>query len=136
MSVPAIVTTPKWKVRAGWALSCLPLIAFLPSAAFKLVQPGDFLANWSKGYPAGAARPLGIVELACVVLYFVPATRVLGAILLTGYLGGAVATHVRAEEGTLVVPILIGIMLWGGLFLRDLRLRELLPTTKDRELPR
>jgi hypothetical protein len=121
---------PKWQVITGWVLSCLPLLAFLPSAAFKLVQPGEFLTQWSKNYPPGAARPIGIVELSCLVLYFVPATRVLGAILVTGYLGGAVATHLHAGEAALVMPLLIGIMLWGGLFLREPRLRQLLPTTK------
>jgi hypothetical protein len=131
-----LVAIPKWQVRAGWILSCLPLLAFLPSALFKLVQPGEFLAQWSKNYPPAAARPIGIVELSCVVLYFVPATRVLGAILLTGYLGGAIATHVHGGEAIFVVPLLIGIMLWGGLFLRDPRLRELLPTTKAIDLER
>jgi hypothetical protein len=131
-----LVAIPKWQVRAGWILSCLPLLAFLPSALFKLVQPGEFLAQWSKNYPPAAARPIGIVELSCVVLYFVPATRVLGAILITGYLGGAVATHVHGGEAIFVVPLLIGIMLWGGLFLRDPRLRQLLPTTKAIDLER
>jgi hypothetical protein len=130
MLAPQSVAIPKWQVRTGWILSCLPLLAFLPSAGFKLVQPGNFLSEWSKNYPPGAARPIGLVELSCVILYFVPATRVLGVILLTGYLGGAIATHVHAGEATLVVPLLIGIMLWGGLFLRDPRLRQLLPTTK------
>jgi DoxX-like family len=130
MAAAEAVAIPKWQVRTGWILSCLPLLAFLPSAVFKLVQPGEFLAEWSKNYPPATARPIGIVELSCVVLYFVPATRVLGAILLTGYLGGAIATHVRAGQAIFVVPLLIGIMLWGGLFLRDRRLRQLLPTTK------
>ena len=130
MVTPEVVAIPKWQIWTGWTLSCLPLLAFVPSALFKLVQPGEFLAEWSKGYPPATARPIGVVELCCVVLYFVPATRVLGAILATGYLGGAVATHVRAGEAAFVVPILIGIMLWGGLFLRDPRLRQLLPTTK------
>jgi hypothetical protein len=130
MAAAEAVAIPKWQVRTGWILSCLPLLAFLPSAVFKLVQPGEFLAQWSKNYPPATARPIGIVELSCVVLYFVPATRVLGAILLTGYLGGAIATHVHAGQAIFVVPFLIGIMLWGGLFLRDPRLRQLLPTTK------
>jgi hypothetical protein len=136
MGTPEAVAVPKWQVRTGWILSCLPLLAFLPSAVFKLVQPGEFLAEWSKNYPPATARPIGIVEVSCVVLYFVPATRVLGAILLTGYLGGAIATHVRAGQAIFVVPLLIGIMLWGGLFLRDPRLRQLLPTTKEIDLQR
>jgi DoxX-like protein len=136
MAATESVAIPKWQLRTGWVLSCLPLLAFLPSAGFKLVQPGDFLANWSKNYPPATARPIGVVELSCLVLYFVPATRVLGAILLTGYLGGAIATHVRAGQAIFVVPLLIGIMLWGGLFLRDPRLRQLLPTTKDLDVQR
>ncbi len=136
MAIPDAVTIPKWQVRTGWVLSCLPLLAFVPSAAMKILQPGDFLAQWSKGFPPATARPIGLVELACVVLYFVPATRVLGAILATGYLGGAVVTHVRIGEVAFVVPILIGVMLWGGLFLRDPRLRQLLPTTKPIDSPR
>ena len=130
MSLPDTDAIPKWQIRTGWALSLLPLLAFIPSAMFKLVQPGQFLEQWSKNYPPAAARPIGIVELSCLVLYFVPATRVLGAILVTGYLGGAIATHVRAGEAVLVVPLFIGIMLWGGLFLREPSLRALLPTTK------
>ncbi|MDP9151829.1 MAG: DoxX family protein [Myxococcota bacterium] len=130
MAAPEALVVPKWQVWTGWVLSCLPLLAFLPSATFKLVQPGGFLAEWSKNYPPATARPIGVVELSCVVLYFIPSTRVLGAILLTGYLGGAVATHVRAGEAIFVVPLLIGVILWGGLFLRDPRLRELLPKTK------
>jgi hypothetical protein len=136
MVAPEAVAVPKWQWRTGWVLSCLPLLAFLPSAVFKLVQPGAFLEEWSKNYPPATARPIGIVELSCIALYFVPATRVLGAILLTGYLGGAIATHVRVGEAIFVVPLLIGIMLWGGLFLRDPRLRQLLPTTKEIDLQR
>ena len=124
------MTIPKWQVVTGWVLSCLPAIAFVPSAIFKIAQPGEFLTQWSKNYPPATARPIGIVELTCLVLYFIPKTRVLGAILLTGYLGGAIATHVRQGEAIFVVPLLIGVMVWGGLFLRDARLRELLPTTK------
>jgi hypothetical protein len=136
VAAPQAVAIPKWQVRMGWTLSCLPVLAFLPSALFKLVQPGEFLAQWSKMYPPATARPIGVVELSCVVLYFVPATRVLGAILLTGYLGGAIATHVRGGEAIFVVPLLIGVMLWGGLFLRDTRLRQLLPMTKAIDLQR
>jgi hypothetical protein len=130
MTAPQPVTIPKWQIATSWVLSCLPLIAFLPSAFFKIAQPGEFLTQWSKNYPAFTARPIGIVELGCVVLYFVPATRVLGAILATGYLGGAVATHVSQGQAVFVFPLLVGVLLWGGLFLRDPRLRQLLPTTK------
>jgi len=102
----------------------------LPSAFFKIAQPGDFLANWSKDFPASTARPIGILELAVVLLYLNRSTSVLGAILVTGYLGGAVCVHVGKGEGAALIPFVIGVMLWGGLFLRDRRLRELLPLVK------
>jgi hypothetical protein len=69
---------------------------------------------------------LGIVEIACTVVYAIPQTAVLGAILLTGYLGGAIATHVRLEEGFLP-PVILGVLVWLGIYLRDARLRALLP---------
>jgi DoxX-like protein len=72
------------------------------------------------------ALGLGIVELACTVIYIIPRTSVLGAILLTGYLGGAVATHLRIGE-PYFMPIIFGVLVWGGLFLRDERLRALIP---------
>jgi DoxX-like family len=80
------------------------------------------------GYSEGIILGLGIVLLACV-LYSIPRTVVLGSILLTGYLGGAVATHVRVEDGPFPVffPVIMGALLWGGLFFRDRRLRELIP---------
>jgi hypothetical protein len=73
--------------------------------------------------------PLGIVLLACTALYAIPSTAVLGAIALTGYLGGAVATHVRVGAGVfpVVFPVILGMLLWGGLYLRDEWLRSLLP---------
>jgi DoxX-like family len=118
---------PKWQIIVGWVLSCLPLPPFLMSAAMKIAQPGNFLEDWTKTYPAATARPLGLIELACVVLYFIPKTRILGAILVTGYLGGAIATHVAKGEPAAAVPFLFGVLLWGGIFLRMPQLRKLLP---------
>jgi hypothetical protein len=69
---------------------------------------------------------LGILELVCTVLYAIPRTAVLGAILLTGYLGGAIATHVRIGDD-FTPPVIMALLLWGGLYLRDARLRALLP---------
>jgi hypothetical protein len=82
------------------------------------------------GYPASAAPILGAVELACVVLYAVPRTAVLGAILLTGYLGGAVATHVRIGDPSFLIPFGLGVVAWGGLYSREERLYALLPLRK------
>lgn len=78
------------------------------------------------GYPQKLLLPIAIAEILCTVLYLFPRTAVLGAILLTGYLGGATATHVRVGE-QFVAPVFLGVMLWGGLYFRDSRLRALLP---------
>jgi hypothetical protein len=79
------------------------------------------------GWPVKLAIPLGIVELSCTLLYLIPQTAVLGAILLTGYFGGAVAAHARIEEMQFLAPAIAGAFVWLGLFLRDARLRALLP---------
>ena len=82
------------------------------------------------GYPEGAVSGIGIILLLCVVAYAVPATSVLGAVLLTGYLGGAVATHLRVGSPLLthtLFPVYVGALIWGGIYLRDGRLRALLP---------
>jgi hypothetical protein len=82
------------------------------------------------GYPAGTVVWIGLIQLICLVLYLVPRTSVLGAVLLTGYLGGAIATHVRVESpllGYTLFPIYVALMVWGGLYLRETRLRELMP---------
>ena len=82
------------------------------------------------GYPLGVSATLGVIELACVALYLIPRTSVLGAILLTGYLGGAIATQVRIGAplfSTTLFPIYIALLLWGGLYLRDDRVRSLIP---------
>lgn len=81
------------------------------------------------GYPLGAARAIGVVELVCLLLYLVPATAPVGAVLLTGLLGGAVAAHVRVGDPifeTYVFPVVIGALIWGGLALRDARVRACL----------
>src|SRR5688572_28826961 len=82
------------------------------------------------GYQADAVLPIGMAELVCLVLYLVPQTAVLGAVVLTGYLGGAIATHVRMGSPLLshtLFPIYVALIAWGGLYLRERRLRELVP---------
>lgn len=81
------------------------------------------------GWSPGVMFKLGFVEIACAILYLIPRTPVIGAILLTAYLGDAVATHVRVGE-PFWMPILVGVFVWLGLWLRDLRLKKLLPLTK------
>jgi hypothetical protein len=112
---------------AGRILSALPVCMLLMSAAMKFLKPKDVVEGFVHlGYPESLALGLGIVELASTVIYVIPRTAVLGAILLTGYLGGAIATHVRIGE-PYFIPIVLGVLIWGGLYLRDARLRALLP---------
>jgi DoxX-like family len=122
---------PKWQVVTGWVLSGILALLFLPSAFFKIAQPGEFLENWTKNYPAGAALPLGITELTMYVLYVVPKTRYLGGLIVLAYLGGAVATHLHMGDGFFPVPIVVGIIAWLGLFLRDRKIRALVPTVAE-----
>jgi hypothetical protein len=122
--IPAPSKAAKW---TGWGLSVLACLPFLPSAFFKLSQASAAVEGFQKyHYPASVVVPLGIVEVLCLVLYLIPQTAVLGAILLTGYLGGAIATHVQASE-PFIIPVLIGVVLWVALYLREPRLRALAP---------
>ncbi|HEX4456753.1 MAG TPA: DoxX family protein, partial [Polyangia bacterium] len=79
--------------------------------------------------------PIAVIELMCIALYLVPRTAVLGAILVTGYLGGAIVTHLRVQDfGSAAAPLFLAIFAWGGLFLRDARLRDLLPLRNDAQV--
>ena len=122
------VTPPSKKMLwAGRIMSALPVLMLLFSAVMKFLKPPDVVKGFTHlGYPESLALGLGILELACTVIYIIPRTSVLGAILLTGYLGGAIATHVRIGE-PYFIPIILGVLVWGGLFLRDERLRALIP---------
>jgi hypothetical protein len=126
-SLPSVSGTALW---TGRILSVLAALFLLFDGAMKLAKP-DFVveATVQMGFSESVIIPLGIVLLVCTVLYLVPPTAVLGAILLTGYLGGAVATHVRAGHGWFqtLFPTIFGVLLWGGLVLRDRRLRSLVP---------
>jgi len=120
-------TQKKWMTVTGWVLTLLPLLAFVPSASMKFMAKPELVANWVKfGYSEASLFPIAVAESVCLLLYLIPKTSVLGGILLVGYLGGAVATHVHASK-PFIIPIAIGVMIWAGLFIRDPRLRELLP---------
>lgn len=120
----------KFQIWAGRILSVLPALMLLMSAAMKLAGPQEAVEGFKQmGWPIDLATPLGILEIAVTLLYLIPQTSVLGAILVTGYLGGAVATHVRIEDGFLM-PVALGVAIWVGLYLRDGRLRALLPLTR------
>jgi len=114
----------------GWAISALPVLMLLVSATMKLAKPAFIVKGMAEhGYPENLIRGLGVVEFTCTVLYLIPQTSVLGAILLTGYLGGATATHVRVGEFSqaFMGAIPFGVLLWLGLYFREPRLRALVP---------
>jgi hypothetical protein len=124
------VETGSKRVWAGRILSGLAVSFLLLDSVMKLmVAPPVLEASAQLGYPGGLARGTGLLLLACVVAHVVPRSSILGAVLLTGYLGGAVAIHVRVGNPLFshaLFPVYVGAMIWGGLFLRDRRLRALL----------
>ena len=130
-SDPQAAPVSKGRLWVGRVMSAVPSLFLLIDGGMKLLKPESVVkATVQLGYPEGAILGLGIVLLACTVLYLIPRTAVLGAILLTGYLGGAVATHVRIGNPLFthtLFPIYLAVLVWGGLFLRDERLRALIP---------
>ena len=124
------VSSSKKMLWTGRILSALAALFLLFDGVAKLFKPAPVVeATVQLGYPESVILGLGIVLTACTILYLIPRTSVLGAILLTGYLGGAVATHVRVGGPlfSVIFPVIFGVLIWGGLFLREDRLRTLLP---------
>src|SRR5215813_15167008 len=120
----------KKRLWAGRIIGALPALFLLVDGAMKLVKPEVVVKTTVQlGYAETVILPLGVVLLTCTILYLIPQTAVLGAILLTGYLGGAVATQVRAGQGLfgILFPVVLGILPWRGLVLREARLRALVP---------
>jgi len=121
----------KGRLWTGRIMSALPALFLFMDAVGKLVKPAPVVEGTVQlGYLESVLLGLGIVLLACTVLYVIPRTAILGAILLTGYLGGAVATHVRVGNPLfthVLFPVYLGVLIWGGLYLRDERLRALIP---------
>lgn len=112
---------------AGYTMTALPALTLLMSAVMKLMKPASVVEGFSQlGLPEALALGLGILELSCTVVYVIPRTSILGAILLTGYLGGATLAHLRVGD-PFVSPIIVGVLVWGGVFLREPRLRALIP---------
>ncbi|MDR4479572.1 MAG: DoxX family protein [Nitrospira sp.] len=111
----------------GRVISGLLALLFTMSAVMKLMGGAEVSEGFAHmGLPASLRIPLGILELGCVVIYAVPATAVVGAILLTGYLGGAIVTHLRIGE-PVVFQITLGVLVWLGVYLRESRLKSLIP---------
>ena len=127
MQTNAYPAPSKAALWAGWIMSVLPSLMLLMSGVMKFLQPPDVTEGFAHlGWDIGLAVPLGILEIGCVLIYLIPRTAMLGAVLLTGYLGGAIATHVRLHEA-FIMQAALGVVLWLALWLRDTRLRELLP---------
>ena len=112
---------------SGWILSVLPCLLLAFSAAGKFAKPQPVIEGFAHlGWPDQLALPLGILELSCTILFLIPRTAVLGAVLLAGYMGGAIATHVRIGE-PFFAQAGLGVAVWLGLYLREPRLRSLIP---------
>src|SRR5271154_1713836 len=109
----------------GRILSALPVLAMVASAAIKLQHSPQVVQGFTSqfGYPERLLLPLGILEISCALIYAIPRTAMFGAILVTGYLGGAVATHIRVGDPGFGGALALGIFAWAGLYFRDARLR-------------
>src|SRR5258708_28517567 len=121
------LTTMLW---VGRIMTIPPVLFLLFDSVIHLMPIAAVVQSFNQlGYPASLALIIGIVGLVCLIVYVIPATSVLGAILLTGYLGGAVVTHVRIGDApfTILFPIILGLLIWGGLYLREERLRAIFP---------
>ncbi|MFL5262109.1 MAG: DoxX family protein [Anaeromyxobacteraceae bacterium] len=133
-ALPVISTGARW---AGRVVSGLVAAFLLFDAVLKLVKPPFVVEGTVKlGYPAEVIVPLGLVLLVSTLLYLAPRTAPFGAVLLTGYLGGAIATHVRVGDplaSHVLFPVYVAVMVWGGLWLRDARLRALAARDRSRE---
>lgn len=117
----------KKRLWTGYIMAAVPVLLLLMSGIMKIVNPPFVAEGFAHlGYRESLTLGIGIVELVCVILYITPQTAVLGAILLTGYLGGATASHVRIGE-PFHAAILLSILIWGSLYVRDERLRALIP---------
>ena len=120
----------KTMLWAGRIVSALAVLFILFDAVLHLMKPAPVAVAFAQlGYPLDLAVGIGILELVCVAIYVIPRTSPLGAILLTGYLGGAVASQLRVGHSLFetVFPIILGVLFWGGLFFRDDRLRAIFP---------
>jgi hypothetical protein len=125
-------TQPKTMTWTGWVITVLIVLMMTASGTMKILNPPQLAEQFTGkfGYPGDVTLYLGIVEISCVVIYLIPPTALLGAVLLTGYLGGAIATHVRIHDN-FIAPAIIGVFVWLAVFLRDSRVRALLPVRRS-----
>ena len=130
-----VSTTRLW---VGRIIGALAILFLLFDGVIKVLQLAPATESFAQlGYPVGLTLGIGVLELVCLAVYALPRTAPLGALLLTGYLGGAVATHVRVGNplfSHILFPVYLAVLIWGGLYLRDERLRALIPLQRWREL--
>jgi hypothetical protein len=119
----------RWMLWVGWVVSFWPVFVVLSSATWKLTRNQWYVTEFTRiGWPESALPLLAFLQLGCIVLFIIPPTAVLGAVLLTGYLGGAIAAYTRmGEPYPVLVPLSTSMIAWLGIYLRDERLRSLLP---------
>jgi hypothetical protein len=130
-SIPQTAPVSRKGFWAGTILSALAVLFLLFDGVIKLIKIAPVVESFAQlGLPDRLAFGIGVLELVCVLLYVIPRTSVLGAILLTGYLGGAIVLHLRVGDplfSHVLFPVYVGLLIWGGLFLREDRLRALIP---------
>jgi hypothetical protein len=129
--LPHAAADSRARVWTGRILTAISVVFLFFDSVTKLMLVKPVVdAMPALGYPVSLARPIGIILLACLIVYLIPQTRVLGAVLVTGFLGGAVATNVRIGNPLFthdLFPVYVAVMLWGGLYLRNARVRALIP---------
>jgi len=127
-SAATAAPTSKRMLWTGRVISAIPVLLMIFSAVMKLIKAAPVVQGMPRyGYPESQIVTIGVLELLSCIVYVIPNTAVLGAILMTGYLGGATATNVRIGDPSYVMTVLLGVFVWGGLFFRDARVRALLP---------
>ena len=128
----ATTTVSKTALWTGRVMSALPVLLILLGSVMKLMKHPSVLEGFARaGLPERLIVPVGLIELMCVVVYLIPRTSVLGAILMTGLLGGATITTLRIGDPTYPMPVILGMLAWGGLYMRDRRLRALIPLRQE-----
>jgi hypothetical protein len=129
--MPIASPVSKTALWTGRVMSALPVLLVLFGSVVKLMKTASVLEAFARaGLPERLIIPVGVIELVCVIVYVIPQTAVLGAILMTGLLGGATLTNLRIGDPTYPMPVVLGMLAWGGLFLCDVRLRDLIPIRK------
>jgi hypothetical protein len=132
-TAPAVRVSKKM-LWAGRILSSLAVLFLIFDSVIKLVKPAPVVESFARlGYPESLALGIGVLEIVCTIIYMIPRTSIPGAILLTGFLGGAIATHLRIGDPFpthVLFPTYVGLLVWGGLFLRDGQLRALISLPK------